>query len=111
MHSTRHKQRVVVQAQREVRMVPAWGTALWPDADPAHVPRNFSPSGELLPAGFLVRTPGHPTSNAAGCCLDLQLADAPERLPQIKIAAFKALPRAGLYPFGAAGFNPVHARL
>ena len=111
MHSTRHKQRVVVQAQREVRMVPAGCTALRADADPADVPRNFSPSGEPLPAGFLVRTPGHPASNAAGCCLDLQLADAPERLPQIKIATFKALPRAGLYPSGAASFNPAQARL
>lgn len=111
MHSTRHKQRVVVQAQREVRMVPAWGTALWPDADPAHVPRNFSHSGEPLPAGFLVRTPGHPTSNTAGCCLDLQLADAPERLPQIKIATFKALPHAGLDPSGASSSNTVQARL
>ena len=53
----------------------------WADADPAHVPRNFPPSGEPLPAGFLVRTPGHPASNTAGCCVDLQLADAPERLP------------------------------
>lgn len=110
MHSTRHKQRVVVQVQREVRMVPAGCTVLWADANPAHVSRNFSPSGEPLPADFLARTPGPPTINAAGCCLDLQLADAPERLPQIKIATFKALPRAGLYTFGAASFNPVQAR-
>lgn len=111
MHSTCHKQRVVVQAQREVRVVPAWCTAPWADADPAHAPRNFPPSGKPLPAGFLVRTPGHPASNAAGCCLDLQLADAPDRSPKIKIATFKALPRAGLYASGAASFNPARARL